>query len=249
LQERASCPPLYVCSPGAHPKSGSNSLTFYRPKVPYQSESNALSLKVPPLGRIAESSNLNPNFLHTQNEYHNRKAMSPTREDSTSWNWLRAGNREAFERFYQDHSAALERFLRRSLGDPKAAEDITQEAFLQLWQRPNGFDPERGSPRTYLFGIAAKRAADWWRRRPSEIPQRPAHPDRQRNLFLLLADALERVDPEKRTLLWLREVEGYSYQELAEILAIPVGTVRSRLFAAREQLRRVWEGRRNSEDQ
>jgi RNA polymerase sigma-70 factor, ECF subfamily len=164
------------------------------------------------------------------------------------WNRLCTGNREAFERFYRDHAAALERFLRRSLGDPKAAEDITQEAFLQLWQHPNGFNPERGTLRAYLFGIAAKRAADWWRRRPSETAQLPVRPDSQHNLFLLLADALERVDPEKRTLLWLREVEGYSYQELAEMLAIPVGTVRSRLFAAREQLRRVWEAEGNLED-
>lgn len=65
---------------------------------------------------------------------------------------------------------------------------------------------------------------------------------------LLLADALDKVDPEKRALLWLREVEGYSYQELAEMLAIPVGTVRSRLFAAREQLRRVWDVDGKSED-
>jgi RNA polymerase sigma-70 factor, ECF subfamily len=174
--------------------------------------------------------------------------MRPTQEDPASWNRLCAGNREAFERFYWDHAAALERFLRRYLGDPKAAEDITQETFLQLWQHPNGYDPERGSPRTYLFGIAARRAADWWRRQPPKIPNQSVRPDRQENLSLLLADALEKVEPEKRTLLWLREVEGYSYQELAEMLAIPVGTVRSRLFAAREQLRRVWGAEGNSED-
>ena len=174
--------------------------------------------------------------------------MSQTRENPTSWNWLRAGNREAFDRFYQDQAAALEKFVRRLVGDPKAAEDITQEAFLQLWQHPNGYDPERGSPRSYLFGVAAKRAADWWRRRPHEVGRQRARADVQDGSFLLLADALERVDPEKRTLLWLREVEGYSYQELAEMLAIPVGTVRSRLFAAREQLRRVWKAEGNSED-
>ena len=174
--------------------------------------------------------------------------MNPTRDDSTSRNWLRSGDREAFERFYRDHAAALQKFLRRSLGDSKAAEDVTQEAFLQLWQHPNGFDPKRGSPRAYLFGIAAQRAADWWRRRPSEIAQQPVRPDRQHNLSLLLEDALEKVDREKRALLWLREVEGYSYQELAEMFAIPVGTVRSRLFAAREQLRRVWDDTGKSEE-
>jgi RNA polymerase sigma-70 factor, ECF subfamily len=174
--------------------------------------------------------------------------MSQTRENPTSWNWLHAGNREAFDRFYQDQAPALEKFLRRLVGDPRAAEDITQEAFLQLWQHPNGYDPERGSPRSYLFGIAAKRAADWWRRRSHETGHQRARADVQDSSFLLLADALERVDPEKRTLLWLREVEGYSYQELAVMLAIPVGTVRSRLFAAREQLRRVWEAEGNPED-
>ncbi|HEX5411798.1 MAG TPA: RNA polymerase sigma factor [Terriglobia bacterium] len=174
--------------------------------------------------------------------------MSPMREDSTSWNWLRAGNREAFERFYQEHAAALQKFLRRSLGDPKAAEDIAQEAFLQLWQRPNGFDPERGSPRAYLFGIAANRAADWWRKRPFMVAGQSARPDRQDSLAVLLGDALEKLDAEKRALLWLREVEGCSYQELAEMLAVPVGTVRSRLFAAREQLRRVWNVEGKPED-
>ncbi len=84
--------------------------------------------------------------------------------------------------------------------------------------------------------------------RPLETAHQPARQDQQDNLFLLLADVLEKVDAEKRTLLWLREVEGYSYQELAEILEIPVGTVRSRLFAAREQLRRVWELEGNSGD-
>ncbi|HET9178261.1 MAG TPA: sigma-70 family RNA polymerase sigma factor [Terriglobia bacterium] len=174
--------------------------------------------------------------------------MSPTRDDPIPWNWLHAGNREAFEHFYQEHAKALQKFLRRALGDPRAAEDITQEAFLQLWQHPNGFDPARGSPRAYLFGIAPKRAADWWRKRPSGTIRQPVRPDRQDSLALLLEDALEKVDAEKRTLLWLREVEGYSYQELSEMLAIPVGTVRSRLFAAREQLRRVWNSEGEPED-
>jgi RNA polymerase sigma-70 factor (ECF subfamily) len=57
-----------------------------------------------------------------------------------------------------------------------------------------------------------------------------------------MSDALKRLDPDFRTVLWLREAEGYSYEELSNILSIPIGTVRSRLFAAREQLRRIWKG-------
>ena len=55
-------------------------------------------------------------------------------------------------------------------------------------------------------------------------------------------DAFRRLSVEQQSLLWLREVEGQSYAELAEILDIPVGTIRSRLFAAREELRRIWHG-------
>ena len=56
-----------------------------------------------------------------------------------------------------------------------------------------------------------------------------------------MMDALHRLPEEQRSLLWLREVEGQSYAELAEILDIPIGTVRSRLFTARETLRQVWQ--------
>ena len=54
------------------------------------------------------------------------------------------------------------------------------------------------------------------------------------------SDLLRQLPAEQRSLLWLREVEGQSYAELAVILDIPIGTVRSRLFAAREALRAVW---------
>lgn len=59
---------------------------------------------------------------------------------------------------------------------------------------------------------------------------------------LLLKDAMQQLDPELRNVLWLREVEGYSYEELSRLLDIPLGTVKSRLFTAREQLRRIWRG-------
>ena len=172
----------------------------------------------------------------------------PSPDDRESWNMLRAGNHEAFEGFYREHAPRLLSFLRRCLGDSKAAEDISQEAFLQLWQRPNGFNPARGTLKAYLFGIAAKRAADWWRHRAPKSPpplERALRPD---EAPVLMANALERVGPDTRSLLWLREVEGYSYQELAEMLEIPLGTVKSRLAAAREQLRRIWKGERPVED-
>ena len=172
----------------------------------------------------------------------------PSFKGREAWNPVRGQDREAFERFYREHSVRLLSFLRHSLGDSKAAEDISQEVFLQLWQHPNGFNPSRGSLKAYLFGVAAKRAANWWRHRPPESASRTERPVRTGDAPVLITDALERVDPNARSLLWLREVEGYSYQELAEMLDIPIGTLKSRLFTAREQLRRIWKGEAIQED-
>ena len=120
-----------------------------------------------------------------------------------------------------------------------------QETFAQIWKRPNGFQPERGTLRAYLFGAARKRAAEWWRKKGREngsatSAERFAACSTETES--LVGEALQRLPEEQRTLLWLREVEGQSYAELAAVLDIPVGTVRSRLFAAREELRRVWNG-------
>ena len=175
--------------------------------------------------------------------------MAPVEDGQDLRDRLRRGDAEAFGKFYCQHAARLREFLRRYLGDAKTAEDVAQDAFLQLWQHPNGFDPARAPLKAYLFGIAAKRAAEWWRHRSRE-ERRVASPQvwRGTESATLMEEALERLQPESRSLLWLRAVEGYSCAELAVILDIPVGTVKSRLFAAREQLRRIWRGERPQEE-
>lgn len=172
-------------------------------------------------------------------------------DDREIWARICEGNARAFDAFYRDAFPRLRGFLRRLLGDDSATEDVAQEAFIQLWRRPNGFDPERGSLRAYLFGIGRKRAADWWRkRRPEDGSPLPETP--QGGLAMdassAIGDAFARLAADQRSLLWLREVEGQSYDELAEILEIPVGTVRSRLFAAREELRRIWRSERTQNE-
>ncbi len=148
-------------------------------------------------------------------------------------------NSSAFGRLYQQQGTSIRQFLCAALRDRSAADDLTQETFLHLWRRPSAFDPQRGSIKAYLLGIARKKATDWWRRhRPasSEAPARTVEPTDT----LSIRQALEQLPADLRTVLWLREVEGYSYDELAKILNIPGGTVRSRLHAARRQLRRIW---------
>jgi RNA polymerase sigma-70 factor (ECF subfamily) len=166
-------------------------------------------------------------------------------DDTELWERIRRGDAHAFDDFYRESAPRLQGFLRQLLGNRDAAEDVAQETFLQLWQRPNGFHPEKASLRAYLFGIGRKRAAEWWRQRgpDTDTPSDEITDNRPRgDAMSLMDDALSRLEPEQRGLLWLREVEGRSYVELSEILGIPLGTVRSRLFTAREDLRHIWRG-------
>lgn len=144
----------------------------------------------------------------------------------------------AFDRLYREQGSPVRRFLQVWLRNSSAADDLTQETFLHFWKRKSAFDPTRGNVRAYLFGIARKKAADW-RRQNTVGPQTSEQVADSANT-LLIKDALNQLPDDLRTVLWLREVEGYSYDELAQILKIPVGTVRSRLHSARQQLRTIW---------
>jgi RNA polymerase sigma-70 factor (ECF subfamily) len=157
------------------------------------------------------------------------------------WTRLGRGDVPAFENFYRAHFRRLRGFLRVYLGSETAAEDVAQEAFVQIWRHPNGFNPGKSTLKAYLFGIARKRAADWWRHhKPSGATSSAEGRLNTTESPVLIRDALARLQPEHRSLLWLREVDGYSYDELSDILGIPLGTVKSRLFTAREELRLIW---------
>ena len=145
----------------------------------------------------------------------------------------------AFDRLYRQHGSPVRNFLRVLLGNPSVADDLTQETFLHLWRRPHSFDPKRGSIKNYLLGIARRKAADWWRHNKPEAAS-VGEPAIHFEGTQAIRDALNQLPESMRTVLWLREVEGYSYEELADILKVPVGTVRSRLHSARRQLRSIW---------
>jgi RNA polymerase sigma-70 factor, ECF subfamily len=162
-------------------------------------------------------------------------------EDRELWKKICEGDAPAFNRLYQEDAPRLCAFLRRMTGNSQAAEDIVQETFTDFWKNPGSYNPDQGSLRAWLFGISRKRAANWWRKRDPAEPQADEPVSACRlEISSILGDALARLPEQQRLLLWLREVEGQSYEELAAILEIPVGTVRSRLFTARETLRRIW---------
>lgn len=146
--------------------------------------------------------------------------------------------RMAFDQLYHEQGLPVRRFLQVWLRNSTAADDLTQETFLHFWRRRSAFDPDRAGIRAYLFGIARKKAADWHRSQKPNVALGDESADASNGF--LIQDALSQLPEDLRTILWLREVEGYSYDELAGILKIPVGTVRSRLHSARQQLRTIW---------
>ena len=149
-----------------------------------------------------------------------------------------------FDALYREHAPRLCAFLYQATPSSQAAEDLTQDIFTRLWSHPSTYDPTLSSFRTYLFGIARHRASEWWRQRRSHepMPEAQDHPQTGSTPehHAVAADALARLPEDQRLLLWLREIEGRSYSELAIILNIPIGTVRSRLFAARQAFQHIW---------
>jgi RNA polymerase sigma-70 factor (ECF subfamily) len=150
-----------------------------------------------------------------------------------------AGDLAAFERLVRSYQAHVWRFLRHLLGDAALAEDVTQETFLRLYQRLPSF-AWRSKFSTWVFrvarnaGIDALRAA---RRRDRLLealaPPAPAPSPHARAEVLA---AVASLSPKLREALLLVEVFGFSYREAAEVLRVPDGTVKSRVFQARVRL-------------
>ncbi|HEX7286992.1 MAG TPA: sigma-70 family RNA polymerase sigma factor [Candidatus Angelobacter sp.] len=150
------------------------------------------------------------------------------------------GSREAFEELFARYRGPLYGFFRRRLENRERAEDLAQETFLAVIRAAQRYEP-RSLVRTYLYGIALKLLAAE-RRKPAnreaelESVAEPAANDPPETT-LWIRRALEKLEPGEREVLMLREYEQLSYAEIAELLRIPVNTVRSRLFRARMALK------------
>ena len=155
----------------------------------------------------------------------------------------RAGDADAQAALVRGTQAEVWRFT-AALVDPGAADDLTQETYLRAFKALPGFEG-RAMVRTWLLGIARRTCADHLRavvrRRRldarlaaqawTEVPRQPDPAHR-----LGATDLLGRLGEERRTAFVLTQVLGMSYAEAAEIEEVPVGTIRSRVARAREEL-------------
>jgi RNA polymerase sigma-70 factor (ECF subfamily) len=151
---------------------------------------------------------------------------------------FRSGSQEAFDELFDRYREPLFGFFRRRLGDGGRADDLAQETFLAVIRGTERYQP-RSLFRTYLYGIAMKLLAVERRKLQRESP--PAGPEPAANdhtdALLWVREALDLLEGPEREILMLREYEQLGYAEIAELMRIPLNTVRSRLFRARMALK------------
>ncbi len=168
---------------------------------------------------------------------------------------IAAGDREAFGAFYDLYAPALFGFCVRILKDARDAEDVLQEAFVQVWKDARRFDPTRGSVKTWLFTIARSRALDRWRSRRSvenrfpsaanESLDRAGAEDGGQEAAAMrdfVGRCLGKLSDAEQAVLRLAYFDGYTQEEIAARLKEPLGTVKSRTRSGLTKLKAIAGG-------
>lgn len=161
---------------------------------------------------------------------------------------IAAGDQSAFQAFYDRHAGRTHVVLSRLAGDLGAAEDLLQEVFLSVWRKAGSYRPERGEPLGWLYSIARNRVTDHRRRRSArpdgdaaEVPDSYAGSSGgDAELGAVVDQALDLLHPDQRAALRMTYFAGFTYEETAERLRVPLGTLKSRLRAGLRELRAVF---------
>lgn len=170
-----------------------------------------------------------------------------------------AGDEASFEDLVNKYSRRILDYCRRLVGDATVAEDLAQETFVKFYLGLSGFDPSKPvSP--YLYRIAHNHCLDWLRKkrvptvplvwqdeegrglREADAPDRTLAPDElveRLEVRQAVDEALASLPPTYRGALIMRHREGMSYEEIAEALDMPLGTVKARIHRGREKLQQT----------
>lgn len=157
-------------------------------------------------------------------------------------------DRDAFRQFYDRHSPQVLAYV-RSLGRSRdASEDVVQEVFLSVWRKAGTYRPERGDVAGWLYTMTRNKVVDLWRRLPTgsdqsteesltALSERPEAESRV--ISISLRKAMGDLKLEQRQALELAYFGGLTYEETAERLKLPVGTLKSRIRAGLALMRGV----------
>jgi len=162
---------------------------------------------------------------------------------------VKAGDRAAFEELFRLYEKPLTNYLFRLCSNRARAEDLLQDAFLRLWKAAPSYEPS-AKVSTYIFRIAhnlflndaARRREKALESIDAETRSDPASDLNRREVQSAVQKAVEALPDGEREVLLLSEYNGFKYAEISEILGIPVGTVKSRMFSAVQRLKEALKG-------
>jgi RNA polymerase sigma-70 factor (ECF subfamily) len=165
---------------------------------------------------------------------------------------VQRGDARAFEALYDRHGSAAFSLAYRIAGNRSAAEDIVQEAFLSIWRSAVRYEPERGNLRSWMLSVVHNRAIDWLRRSLQHDRRRAdAEGIEERSAARELTDAeafrrdeaqtvrtvMERLPADQLRVVELAYFGGFTHSQIAEMLDMPLGTVKGRMRLALDKLR------------
>ena len=168
-------------------------------------------------------------------------------EDGALLGAIAGGSQEAFRSYYERHAGRLLGYVLRVTKDRALAEDVVQDVFTSVWQKASSYRAEHGSPLAWMYMIARNKLVDRWRRRSPGEAHASSESEEEHPLWALvqadpvLSMSLERalggLRPEQRQAVELSVLGGYTHEEAAVALAVPLGTFKSRVRMALLHLR------------
>lgn len=160
---------------------------------------------------------------------------------------LQRNDRIAFEYLYDNYSGAIYHVICKVVKEGELAQDIMQEAFLKIWRNIASYNPDKGRLFTWMINIARNGAIDALRsegRKPEmdDIQEKINQADLSSHVenptsSMDMRSLVEKLKPERRLLVDLIYFQGYTHEEVSEKLSIPLGTVKSRIRTALQDLK------------
>lgn len=157
-----------------------------------------------------------------------------------------ASDGEAFHLFYDRYAGRILAYVRKIARKGGAPEDVVQDVFMTVWRKAKTYRPDRGNVAGWLYTITRNRVVDKWRRKGGLVEddgfdllglEAPEHDDEARATAISVRGALDVLTPEQRSAIELAYFGGLTYQEAAEQLDLPLGTLKSRIRAGLARMR------------
>lgn len=164
---------------------------------------------------------------------------------------VKNGDQAAFGRLYDRYVAAIYGIVLKIVRSEDVAEDVLQDTFVKIWKNIHSYNSAKGTVFTWMLNIARNTAIDRLRKmqnlNKAKIQKQGEHvnnPDRQRSTIntntIGLIDEVEKLSPEHRLMVEYIYFSGYTQQEVADELDMPLGTVKTRIRSAVGELRKVF---------